>query len=184
MYVWFDAPIGYISITAGYTAQWERWWKAPAPGSGAPPGTPEVELVQVSAWALLLLAWMRVRLGLFERIPTCPSTPSSSPRDGPSLPPIPSPVQFMGKDNVPFHTVIFPSSLLGSGQGWTTMRSISTTEYLNYESGKFSKSRGVGVFGNDAQSTGVPAEVSLGGEGGGGLHVGQSTGVLPVEVRG
>jgi methionyl-tRNA synthetase len=26
-YVWFDAPIGYISITAGYTPDWEKWWK-------------------------------------------------------------------------------------------------------------------------------------------------------------
>lgn len=32
-------------------------------------------------------------------------------------------------------------------------------EYLNYEDGKFSKSRGVGVFGNDAQDTGLPADV-------------------------
>lgn len=28
-YVWFDAPIGYISITADYTSQWEQWWKNP-----------------------------------------------------------------------------------------------------------------------------------------------------------
>ncbi len=28
-YVWFDAPIGYISITANYTDQWEKWWKSP-----------------------------------------------------------------------------------------------------------------------------------------------------------
>lgn len=28
-YVWFDAPIGYISITAGYTPDWEAWWKNP-----------------------------------------------------------------------------------------------------------------------------------------------------------
>jgi len=28
-YVWFDAPIGYISITANYTDQWEKWWKNP-----------------------------------------------------------------------------------------------------------------------------------------------------------
>ncbi|NXE30698.1 SYMC protein, partial [Ardeotis kori] len=28
-YVWFDAPIGYLSITANYTDQWERWWKNP-----------------------------------------------------------------------------------------------------------------------------------------------------------
>lgn len=32
-------------------------------------------------------------------------------------------------------------------------------EYLNYEDGKFSKSRGVGVFGNNAQETGIPADV-------------------------
>jgi methionyl-tRNA synthetase len=28
-YVWFDAPIGYISITANYTPEWEAWWKNP-----------------------------------------------------------------------------------------------------------------------------------------------------------
>lgn len=50
----------------------------------------------------------------------------------------------MGKDNVPFHTVIFPASLLGSGGPWTLMKNISVTEYLNYEGGKFSKSRGTG----------------------------------------
>lgn len=69
-------------------------------------------------------------------------------------------VQFMGKDNVPFHTVIFPASLLGTGQPWTLMKSISVTEYLNYEGGKFSKSRGVGVFGSDAKETGIPVEAS------------------------
>lgn len=37
---------------------------------------------------------------------------------------------------------------------------ISTiSEYLNYEDGKFSKSRGVGVFGTDAQDTGIPADI-------------------------
>lgn len=53
-------------------------------------------------------------------------------------------MQFMGKDNVPFHTVIFPATLIGSGQPWTMMSNISVTEYLNYEGGKFSKSRGTG----------------------------------------
>ena len=33
-------------------------------------------------------------------------------------------VQFMGKDNVPFHTVIFPATLLGTGEKWTMMRNI------------------------------------------------------------
>lgn len=57
-YVWFDAPIGYISITANYMSDWRAWWQNPD----------DVELVQ-----------------------------------------------FMGKDNVPFHTVIFPATLLGTG---------------------------------------------------------------------
>jgi methionyl-tRNA synthetase len=109
-YVWFDAPIGYISIT-GCLAQergldWrgfvDHWWKKPD----------EAELFQ-----------------------------------------------FIGKDNIPFHTVIFPSSLLGSGDGWTMLHHMSSTEYLNYESGKFSKSKGVGVFGTDAVETGIPTDV-------------------------
>lgn len=102
-YVWFDAPIGYISITANYTSEWQKWWKDPE----------------------------NVKL-----------------------------VQFMGKDNVPFHTVIFPSCLIGTGDNWTKLNTISTTEYLNYEKGlKFSKSRGTGVFGLDAQNTKIPSEV-------------------------
>ncbi|KAF8402114.1 hypothetical protein HHK36_013066 [Tetracentron sinense] len=101
-YVWFDAPIGYVSITSCYTTDWEKWWKNPE----------NVELYQ-----------------------------------------------FMGKDNVPFHTVMFPSTLLGTGENWTLMKTISVTEYLNYEAGKFSKSKGVGVFGNDAKDTKIPAEV-------------------------
>lgn len=56
-YVWFDAPIGYCSITANYTPHWRQWWHAPQ----------DVELVQ-----------------------------------------------FMGKDNVTFHTIIFPCTLLGT----------------------------------------------------------------------
>jgi len=65
----------------------------------------------------------------------------------------------MGKDNVPFHTVIFPSTLIGTGQPWTLLSNLSTTEYLNYEGGKFSKSRSVGVFGDSARDTGIPSEV-------------------------
>lgn len=101
-YVWFDAPIGYISITAAYTPEWERWWRAPN----------DVELVQ-----------------------------------------------FLGKDNIPFHTVVFPASLIATGDPWTLVERLSVTEYLNYEDGKFSKSRGVGVFGSDARSTEIPADV-------------------------
>ncbi|GJQ11773.1 hypothetical protein GpartN1_g3564.t1 [Galdieria partita] len=101
-YVWFDAPIGYLSITANYTSAWKDWWQNPE----------NVTLVQ-----------------------------------------------FMGKDNVPFHTVIFPATLIGTKRKWTMLHHISVTDYLNYEDGKFSKSRGIGVFGNDAKDTGIATEV-------------------------
>ena len=103
-YVWFDAPIGYLSITANLVGKdnWKKWWHNPD------------------------------HVKLF---------------------------QFMGKDNVPFHTVIFPSTLIGTKINWTLLHHLSTTEYLNYEKTKFSKSNGVGVFGDHAESTGIPSEV-------------------------
>lgn len=65
----------------------------------------------------------------------------------------------MAKDNVPFHSVMFPATLLGINKGHTMVSHIMATEYLNYEDGKFSKSRGLGVFGNDAQDTGIASDV-------------------------
>ncbi|TFY65357.1 hypothetical protein EVJ58_g2034 [Rhodofomes roseus] len=102
LYVWFDAPIGYPSITANYTSEWKRWW----------------------------FNQDNVRL-----------------------------YQFMGKDNVYFHTVYFPSIEIGDGRPWTTLYHLSTTEYLNYEGGKFSKSHNRGVFGPAAKETGIPPSV-------------------------
>lgn len=108
-YVWFDACIGYPSITKNYTdgdnlegTLWTKWWKNPE----------DVTLYQ-----------------------------------------------FMGKDNVPFHSIIFPASQLGTKENWTKVARFSTTEYLNYEGGKFSKSRNIGVFGNSAQLTGIDADI-------------------------
>ena len=57
--------------------------------------------------------------------------------------------QFMAKDNIPFHTVVFPACLLGTEKPWTLLHHINSTEYLNYENEKFSKSRKIGVFGSD-----------------------------------
>ena len=65
----------------------------------------------------------------------------------------------MGKDNIPFHTVIFPCTLMGTHQPWTLVSQISCTEYLNYEDGKFSKSKNTGVFGDQAKDTDIPSEV-------------------------
>ncbi|KAI6024968.1 hypothetical protein PISMIDRAFT_673270 [Pisolithus microcarpus 441] len=102
LYVWFDAVIGYASITANYTPEWQQWWHNPD----------------------------NVKL-----------------------------YQFMGKDNVYFHTIYFPGMLLADGRNWTMLHHVSTTEYLNYEGGKFSKSRNRGVFGPQARETGIPASV-------------------------
>ncbi|KAK3608810.1 hypothetical protein CHS0354_006851 [Potamilus streckersoni] len=94
-YVWFDAPIGYVSQTKRHLPdRWEYWWKNP---------------------------------------------------DGTEL------YQFMAKDNIPFHTVMFPAYQIASGEDWTMLHHISSTEYLNYEGTKFSKSLGIGVFGNNVR---------------------------------
>ena len=118
-YVWFNAPIGYMSITKQLadelkaegknTFDWKSWWN--------PSESEEAK--------------SKEHVDLF---------------------------QFIGKDNIPFHTVIFPSTLLGSPHDWTKLFHMSSTEYMNYEDGKFSKSRGVGVFGTDAIETGIPAD--------------------------
>ena len=67
--------------------------------------------------------------------------------------------QFLGKDNVAYHTAIFPGTQIGTRDAWTKLHHLSTTEYLTYEGGKFSKSRGIGVFGDSAQKTGVTSDV-------------------------
>ncbi|MEP2642714.1 methionine--tRNA ligase [Roseobacter sp.] len=54
--------------------------------------------------------------------------------------------QFMGKDNVPFHTLSFPATLLGSGEPWKMVDHLKSFNYLNYDGGQFSTSQGRGVF--------------------------------------
>ncbi|HBG66774.1 MAG TPA: methionine--tRNA ligase [Treponema sp.] len=118
-YVWFNAPIGYLSITKQLADErlregkesfdWKSWW-LPDESEDAKGKTP-VQLFQ-----------------------------------------------FIGKDNIPFHTVVFPCSELGSGHNWTKLFHMSSTEYLNYEDGKFSKSKGIGVFGSDAKESGIKAD--------------------------
>ncbi len=55
-------------------------------------------------------------------------------------------VQFMGKDNLPFHTVNFPAALIGSGEGWKLADYIKGVSWMNYYNGKFSTSQHRGVF--------------------------------------
>nr|WP_321358950.1 methionine--tRNA ligase [uncultured Hyphomonas sp.] len=95
-YVWFDAPIGYISATQEWAEatgnDWESLWKTDK-------GADEVEYVQ-----------------------------------------------FMGKDNVAFHTVSFPVTLLGCGEPWKTVDKLKAFNWVTWYGGKFSTSNKRGVF--------------------------------------
>ena len=109
-YVWFDAPIEYISATAEWTDQnglsdseWERWWRTDK-------GAEDVYYVQ-----------------------------------------------FMAKDNIPFHTLSFPATIMGSKEPWKLVDYIKGFNWLLYEGGKFSTSQRRGVFMDQALDT-LPAD--------------------------
>ena len=88
LYVWFDAPIGYISNTKELLPEsWEKWWK-----------DPETRLVH-----------------------------------------------FIGKDNIVFHCIVFPSMLKASGD-YILPDNVPSNEFLNLEGDKISTSRGWAVW--------------------------------------
>jgi methionyl-tRNA synthetase len=55
-------------------------------------------------------------------------------------------VEFMGKDNVAFHTVNFPATILGSGEPWKLVDMLKSFNWLNWYGDKFSTSQKRGVF--------------------------------------
>ena len=55
-------------------------------------------------------------------------------------------VQVMGKDNVAFHTVSFPSTILGSEEPWKTVDALKSLNWLTWYGGKFSTSENRGIF--------------------------------------
>ncbi len=93
-YVWFDAPIGYISITKEWCKsdeELEKWWDS------------ENSLVY----------------------------------------------HFLGKDNIPFHTIFWPGMLMAAGK-YNLPYYVAGYEYLNWNGGKFSTSQGRGLFSDEA----------------------------------
>lgn len=89
LYVWFDAPIGYISNTKEVDPEgWERWWKSPE-----------------------------------TRI-----------------------VNFIGKDNIVFHCIVFPAMLMAYGDGFQLPDNVPANEFLNLEGDKISTSRNWAVW--------------------------------------
>lgn len=92
LYVWFDAPIGYISNTQELLPQsWEKWWK-----SGD------------------------TRL-----------------------------VHFIGKDNIVFHCIVFPSMLKAYGDGYILPDNVPANEFLNLEGDKISTSKNWAVWAHE-----------------------------------
>ncbi|MEM3522178.1 MAG: methionine--tRNA ligase [Candidatus Bathyarchaeia archaeon] len=59
-------------------------------------------------------------------------------------------VHFIGKDNIPFHTIIFPALLIASKEGYVLPYQVSSTEFILYEGQKFSKSRKIGIWIDEA----------------------------------
>ena len=87
LYVWFDAPIGYISATKELTADWEKYWKSE-----------DTKLVH-----------------------------------------------FIGKDNIVFHCIVFPSMLKAHGE-YILPENVPSNEFLNLEGDKISTSRNWAVW--------------------------------------
>lgn len=89
LYVWFDAPIGYISNTIELLPnEWEKWWKSP-----------DTKMVH-----------------------------------------------FIGKDNIVFHCIVFPSMLKAYGDGFILPDNVPANEFLNLEGDKISTSRNWAVW--------------------------------------
>ncbi|MGY4884878.1 MAG: methionine--tRNA ligase [Nanobdellota archaeon] len=99
-YVWFDAPIGYVSSTKEVSKDWEKYWKD-------------------------------------KNTKT---------------------YQFLGKDNIPFHTIFWPGIILAYGD-FILPYQVVGLQYLNYEGGKISKSKKRGVFCERLPDLGVNPDV-------------------------
>jgi methionyl-tRNA synthetase len=104
-YVWFDAPIGYISST-------KEW--------GMKSGNPD-------RWKDF---WLQKETRIFN---------------------------FLGKDNIPFHTVFWPGMLIAHG-GYNLPYDVVGLQYLNYKGDKISKSRGRGISGEKVIEAGLTAD--------------------------
>ncbi len=57
---------------------------------------------------------------------------------------------FIGKDNIPFHTIILPALLLASGEDYNLPWNVSATEFLQFKGEKASKSHRIGIFIDEA----------------------------------
>jgi methionyl-tRNA synthetase len=118
-------------------------WGIPAPFPGAEGKTIYVWMEAVLGYVSAVKEWAdkKGKPELFNEFWTSKDTKS---------------VYFIGKDNIPFHTIIFPALLMASGDGYVLPSQISSTEFILFEGKKFSKSRHIGVWMSDAMKVGKP----------------------------
>lgn len=118
-------------------------WGIPAPFPGSEGKTIYVWMEAVLGYlsAVEELGQKRNDGGLFERFWKDAGTKS---------------VYFIGKDNIPFHTIILPGLLMASEEKYVLPTQVSSTEFILFEGKKFSKSKGIGVWLEDAVKVGEP----------------------------
>lgn len=64
---------------------------------------------------------------------------------------------FVGKDNIPFHTIFWPGQILGDGR-YVLPYNVVGLQYLNFEGKKFSKSKQIGIFGDQVLASSLPID--------------------------
>ncbi len=111
-------------------------WGIPAPFEGAEGKT-------IYVWFEALLGYISATIEYFEKKGNPKEWEDFWLDDAKSY-------YFIGKDNIPFHAVIFPAMLMASGKSYSLPTVISSTEYLLYEGQKFSKSRRIGIWIDEA----------------------------------
>ncbi len=111
---------------------------------GVPAPFPDSEGKTIYVWFEALLGYISATKEYYENI-GCPEEFEKTWHN-----PETRTIFFIGKDNIPFHAIIFPAMLMASGENYPLPWRISATEYLLFQEEKFSKSRGVGVWADEA----------------------------------
>jgi methionyl-tRNA synthetase len=108
-------------------------WGIPAPFPGSEGKTIYVWMEAVLGYVSAVEEWSKVHGGqeAFDKFWKSPDTKS---------------VYFIGKDNIPFHTIILPALLMASKEGYVLPWQVSSTEFILFEGQRFSKSRHVGIW--------------------------------------
>jgi methionyl-tRNA synthetase len=112
-------------------------WGIPAPFPGA-------EHKTIYVWMEAVLGYISATIELFQR--------KGQPERWKDFwfDPSVKTTYFIGKDNIPFHTIILPALLMATKEGYNLPWNVSSTEFLMFEGQKFSKSRRIGVWIDEA----------------------------------